>query len=150
MSLKARIQDDLKAAMKAGAAEERDALRMLLTELQKAEKAEGREISEADELLVAAKIVKMTRNSIEEYTKLGQAETVGKLEGELGIYRRYAPEQLDDAAIKAIVDQAVADAGAAGPQDMGKVMKLVMPQVQGRADGGAVNRIVKEALQPKS
>lgn len=149
MSLKARIQEDLKAAMKAGAADERDALRMLLTELQKAEKSEGRELSEADELLVAAKIVKQTRNSIDEYAKLDQAATVSKLDRELGVYRRYAPEQLDDAAIRAIVEAAVVAAGATGPADMGKVMKLVMPQVQGRADGGAVNRIVKESLQAK-
>lgn len=149
MSLKTRIQDDLKAAMKAGATAERDSLRMLLTELQKAEKAEGRELAEADELLVAAKIVKQTRNSIEEYAKLGQAESVTKLEQELAVYRKYAPEQLDDAAITAIVAEAVQASGATGPADMGKVMKLVMPQVQGRADGGAVNRIVKEALTGK-
>lgn len=149
MSLKARIQDDLKAAMKAGATGERDALRMLLTELQKAEKAEGRELAEADELQVVSRIVKQTRNSIDEYGKLDQAATVAKLEGELAVYRKYAPEQLDDAAIKAIVDAAVAEAGATGPADMGKVMKLVMPKVQGRADGGAVNRIVKESLAAK-
>ncbi len=149
MSLKARIQDDLKAAMKAGATDERDALRMLLTELQKAEKAEGRELAEADELLVAARIVKQTRNSIDEYAKLEQAATVSKLDRELGVFMKYAPEQLDDAAIKAIVDAAVTASGAAGPADMGKVMKLVMPQVQGRADGGAVNRIVKESLAGK-
>lgn len=149
MSLKARIQDDLKAAMKAGATGERDALRMLLTELQKAEKAEGRELAEADELQVVSRIVKQTRNSIDEYSKLDQAATVAKLVGELAVYQKYAPEQLDDAAIKAIVDAAVAEAGATGPADMGKVMKLVMPKVQGRADGGAVNRIVKESLAAK-
>lgn len=149
MSLKARIQDDLKAAMKAGATGERDALRMLLTELQKAEKAEGRELAEADELQVVSRIVKQTRNSIDEYSKLEQAATVAKLVGELAVYQKYAPEQLDDAAIKAIVDAAVAEAGATGPADMGKVMKLVMPKVQGRADGGAVNRIVKESLAAK-
>ena len=146
MSLKSRIQDDLKAAMKAGESEVRDALRMLLTELQKAEKAEGRELAEADELQVVARIVKQTRNSIDEYAKLDQAATVSKLDKELGVYQKYAPAQLDDAAIQAIVSQAVADAGAKGPADMGKVMKLVMPQVTGRADGGAVNRIVKESL----
>jgi uncharacterized protein YqeY len=146
MSLKARIQDDLKAAMKAGAAAERDALRMLLSALLTAEKAEGRDLAEAEELQVAAKVVKQTRGSIDEYAKLGQADTVSKLDAELGVYERYAPAQLDDETIRNIVAVAVAESGATGPADMGKVMKLVMPQVQGRADGGAVNRIVKEAL----
>lgn len=146
MSLKARIQADLKAAMKAGSTDERDAPRMLLTAILNAEKAEGRELAEADELQVVARVVKQTRNSIDEYAKLDQADTVSKLDRELGVYQRYAPAQLDDAAIKAIVDAAVAEAGATGPADMGKVMKLVMPKVQGRADGGAVNRIVKESL----
>lgn len=146
MSLKAQIQDDLKAAMKGGRTDERDTLRLLLSALLNAEKAEGRDLEAAEALLAVAKVVKQTRNSLEEYGKLGQADTVAKLEGELAVYLKYAPAQLDDAAIRAIVVQAVADSGAKGPADMGKVMKLVMPQVQGRADGGAVNRIVKESL----
>lgn len=146
MSLKAQIQDDLKAAMKAGRAEERDIIRLLLTALLNAEKAAGHDLSDDEAGQVAAKVVKQARNSIEEYGKLGQADTVAKLEAELAVYLKYAPAQLDDAAIRAIVVQAVADSGATGPADMGKVMKLVMPQVQGKADGGAVNRIVKESL----
>ena len=146
MSLKAQIQDDLKAAMKGGRTDERDTLRLLLTALLNAEKAAGQDLTDEESGQVAAKVVKQARNSIEEYTKLDQADTVAKLAGELVVYLKYAPVQLDDAAIRAIVLQAVADSGASGSADVGKVMKLVMPHVQGRADGGAVNRIVKESL----
>lgn len=146
--LKAKIQEDLKAAMKGGQAAERDALRLLLAEILKAEKAGGTDLDATQEAQVVSRIVKQTRGSIEEYQKLGQAETVGKLEGELTVYRRYAPEELSEETVKAIVAEAVAVSGAAGPQDMGKVMKLVMPRVQGKADGGLVQRLVKEALNP--
>lgn len=143
--LKTKIQEDLKAAMKAGNAAERDALRLLLAEFIKAEKA-GTELDAAAEAQVVSRIVKQTRGSIEEYQKLGQAETVGKLEGELTVYRRYAPEELSEDTVRAIVAEAVQVSGAAGPQDMGKVMKILMPRVQGKADGAMVQRLVKEAL----
>lgn len=144
--LKAKIQEDLKAAMKSGATSDRDALRMLLAEFLKAEKASGAELDAAQEAQVVSRVVKQTRGSIEEYQKLGQADTVAKLEGELGVYRRYAPEELSEDAVKAYVAEAVQVSGAAGPQDMGKVMKLLMPRVQGKADGAMVQRLVKEAL----
>ena len=144
--LKTKIQEDLKAAMKAGNAAERDALRLLLAEMLKAEKAGGTDLDAAQEAQVVSRIVKQTRGSIEEYQKLGQTETVGKLEGELVVYRRYAPEELSEDAVAAIVAEAVQVSGAAGPADMGKVMKLVMPRVQGKADGQMVQRLVKEAL----
>ena len=144
--LKARLQEDLKTAMKAGQAAERDALRLLLAEFTKAEKAGNGELDATAEAQVVSRIVKQTRGSIEEYQKLGQTETVGKLEGELAVSRRYAPAELSEATVKAIVDEAVAVSGASGPQDMGKVMKLVMPRVQGKADGQMVQRLVKDAL----
>jgi uncharacterized protein YqeY len=146
--LKARLQDDLKAAMKAGNASERDAIRLLLAEFTKAEKAEGSELDPAKEAQVVSRMVKQTRGSIEEYQKFGQADTVAKLEAELALYRRYAPEELSEDTVRAIVKEADSVSGAAGPQDMGKVMKLVMPRVQGKADGGLVQRLVKEALTP--
>lgn len=146
--LKTRLQEDLKAAMKAGNASERDAIRLLLAEFTKAEKAEGAELDEAKEAQVVSRVVKQTRGSIEEYQKHGQAETVAKLEAELALYRRYAPEELSEDKVRAIVAEAVAVSGATGAQDMGKVMKLVMPRVQGKADGGLVQRLVKEALNP--
>lgn len=144
--LKAQLQQDLKAAMKAGHTAERDALRLMLADIQAAEKAEGKELSGEDELTVVSRLLKRTTTSLEEYAKLGQTDTVAKLEGELAVYKRYAPAQLTEAEVAAIVRQAIADSGAAGPQDMGKVMKLVMPQTKGKADGAMVNRVVKEAL----
>jgi hypothetical protein len=144
--LKSDVQNDLKAAMKAGNAAERDALRMLLSEITKQEKAEGRELSDQEADKVVSRVVKQTRGSIEEFGRLNQAETVAKLEGELAVYQRYAPEQLSEETLRAMVAEAVANSGASGPQDMGKVMKLLVPRTQGKADGALVNRLVKEAL----
>lgn len=143
---KEKIQADLKDAMKAGDAATRDALRMLLAAITTAEKAQGTALDEAATAQVVARVVKQTRGSIEEFGRLGQADTVTKLEAELAVYQRYAPEQLSEETVKAIVAEAVATSGAQGPADMGKVMKLVMPRVSGKADGGLVNRLVKEAL----
>jgi uncharacterized protein YqeY len=145
---KTRIQEDLKAAMKAGDHATRDALRMLLAAVTTAEKAQGSALDDAAVLQVAAKVAKQTRGSIEEYQRLGQTDSVAKLQGELAIYERYAPEQLSEEKIRAIVAEAVATTAASSAADMGKVMKLVMPRVSGKADGGLVNRIVKEALNP--
>ena len=144
--LKSTVQQDLKTAMKAGNAPERDALRLLLAAITAAEKAEGRDLSEPEAEAVVTRLVKQANNSIEEYKRLDQADTVAKLEIELAVYKRYAPEQMGEDQVRALVAEAVAEAGATGPQDMGKVMKLVMPKVQGKADGGVVNRIVKEQL----
>lgn len=147
--LKSTIQIDLKNAMKAGDASLRDALRLLLAALTTAEKQEGGELSDAAALQVVSKQVKQTKNAIEEYQGLGAADTVAKLEVELEVYMRYAPSQLSEETVAALVAEAVAVSGAQGPQDMGKVMKLVMPRVQGQADGGMVNRLVKDALSQK-
>jgi uncharacterized protein YqeY len=144
--LKATIQADVKTAMKAGNAADRDALRLLLAEILTEEKKAGADLSDEQAAQVVNRVVKRTRGSIEEYGKLGATDTVAKLEVELAVYQRYAPEQLSESAVKAIVEGAVASVQATGPQDMGKVMKVLMPQVQGKADGQLVQRLVKEAL----
>jgi hypothetical protein len=135
--------------MKAGKAADRDALRLLLADLTKEEKEKGAELDAEGEVVVVNRIIKRTKGSLEEFQKVGAADTVAKLEVELGVYQRYAPEQLSEEAVKAIVEGAIASAHATGPQDMGKVMKILMPQVQGKADGGLVSRLVKEGLAKK-
>ncbi|MFN3428983.1 MAG: GatB/YqeY domain-containing protein [Candidatus Sericytochromatia bacterium] len=144
--MKAQIQADLKEAMKAGKAAERDALRLLLADLMKEEKDKGVDLTDEVAATVINRIIKRTKAAIEEYGNLGQTDTVTKLETELVVYQRYAPEQLSEDAVKAIVDGAVASVNATGPQDMGKVMKAVMPALQGKADGQLISRLVKDAL----
>jgi uncharacterized protein YqeY len=134
--------------MKAGKTADRDALRMLLADLLKEEKEKaGTELSDEAATTVVNRIVKRTRGSIEEFSKVGASDTVAKLEAELVVYQRYAPEQLGEDAVKALVAEAVAETGASGPADMGKVMKALMPKVTGKADGQLVSRLVKESLQ---
>lgn len=148
--LKSKIQADLKDAMKAGATADRDALRLLLADLTKEEKERGGELNEDAEMQVVNRIIKRTKGSIDEYRNVGSHDTVAKLEVELGVYQRYAPEQLSEEAVKAIVEGAIASVHATGPQDMGKVMKVLMPLVQGKADGALVSRLVKEGLAKKA
>lgn len=147
--LKSQIQADLKAAMKAGNTADRDALRLLLADLTKEEKEKG-ELNEEAEVQVVNRIIKRTKGSMDEYRNVGSHDTVAKLEVELSVYQRYAPEQLSEEAVKAIVEGAIASVHATGPQDMGKVMKALMPQVQGKADGALVSRLVKEGLAKKA
>ncbi|MDB5095872.1 MAG: glutamyl-tRNA amidotransferase [Cyanobacteria bacterium RYN_339] len=143
---KARIQEDLKTAMKAGDAQTRDALRLLLAAVTNEEKAKGTTLDDVAVGQVVLKVAKQAKNSIEEYRSLGYPDRVEALQAELAVYERYAPELMGEAQVQAIVDEAIAAAGATGPADMGKVMKLVMPKVAGKADGGMVNRLVKEGL----
>jgi len=152
MTLKQRIGEDMKAAMKAGQKERLGVLRMLRSKLQEAEVA-GRvekgldySIDDDDALAVLASYAKQRRESIDSYRQGGREELALREEAELGIIREYLPEQLSEPEIREIVAGAVAESGAASPKDMGRVMKTVMPRVKGRADGKLVNRLVREAL----
>jgi len=152
MTLKQRIGEDMKAAMKAGQKERLGVLRMLRSKLQEAEVA-GRvekgldySIDDDDALAVLASYAKQRRESIDSYRQGGREELALREEAELGIIREYLPEQLSEPEIREIVAGAVAESGAASPKDMGRVMKAVMPRVKGRADGKLVNRLVREAL----
>lgn len=145
--LKTTLQNDLKTAMKAGDTQTRDSVRMLLSAITTAEKQSGTELTDEAVGHVVGKVVKQTKGSIEEYERLEQPETVAKLKVELAVYQRYAPTLMSEEAVAAIVAAAIAESGATGPSDMGKVMKLVMPQVAGKADGGMVNRLVKDGLK---
>lgn len=152
MTLKQRIGEDMKAAMKAGQKERLGVLRMLRSKLQEAEVA-GRvergldySIDDEDALAVLASYAKQRRESIDSYRQGGREELALREEAELGIIQEYLPEQLSEPEIREIVAGAVAESGAASPKDMGRVMKAVMPRVKGRADGKLVNRLVREAL----
>jgi uncharacterized protein YqeY len=143
MSLLNQVQDDVKAAMKAGERERVHALRMVADALQKAEKDNGGEPVE-----VLQRERKRRLEAAEAYRDGGRAEAAEAEEREAEIISSYMPEQLSDEDLNAIVGDAVAESGASSPQEMGKVMALVMPQVKGRADGKRVSAAVKEMLTP--
>jgi len=143
MSLLNQVQEDVKTAMKAGERERVRALRMIADALQKAEKDNG-----ADPVEVLQRERKRRLEAAEAYRDGGRAEAAESEEREAEIISSYMPEQLSDEDLRAIVGDAVAESGASSPQEMGKVMSVVMPQVKGRADGKRVSAAVKEMLTP--
>jgi uncharacterized protein YqeY len=146
--LLARIQSDLAVAMKARDAETLSTLRMLKTALMEAKTKKPRDesLSPDEAIEVLQRYVRKRRDTIAELAKVGRADLVPNEEREIAVTMRYLPQPLDDTELRAIVAEAVAATGAAGPKDMGKVIGAVMGRVKGRADGGAVSRLVKEAL----
>lgn len=143
MSLLSQVQDDVKSALKAGERERVHALRLIADALQKAEKENG-----ADPVEVLQRERKRRLEAAEAYREGGRAEAAEAEEREAEIIASYMPEQLSDEELRAIVGDAVAESGASSPQEMGKVMSAVMPQVKGRADGKRVSATVKEMLTP--
>jgi uncharacterized protein YqeY len=136
-----RVQDDVTVAMKAGDRERVHALRLIVSELQKAAK-EG----DADDVQVLQRERKRRLEAAEAYREGGRAEQAAAEEREVEIIDSYLPEQLSDEELRGIVGDAVAESGASSPQEMGRVMSLVMPKVQGRAEGRRVSELVKEVL----
>jgi uncharacterized protein YqeY len=147
-TMKSRLQADLTTAMKTRDELTTATLRMAMTAITNEEVAgkEQRTLSDDDVLLVLGREAKKRRESAEAYAAAGRMDLADREQAELEVLGRYLPQPLTDDEVRAIVAAAVAEAGAAGPQAMGAVMKLVQPQVRGRADGGAVAALVREAL----
>ena len=144
MSILEQVQSETTAAMKAGDRERTGALRLIVSELQKAHKeASG---SEADEVAVLQRERKRRLEAADAYREAGRDDLVASEEREAELIAAYLPEQLSDEELHAIVGDAVAESGATSPKQMGQVMSLVMPRVQGRADGKRVSALVKEKL----
>jgi uncharacterized protein YqeY len=135
------VKQDLTAAMRAGERDRVGRLRLVLSELQKAAKDGG-----ADEEAVLRRERKRRLDAARQFRDAGRAELAAGEEAEAELIGGYLPAELSDAELRTIVERAVADAGAQSPRDMGKVMKTVLPAVDGRADGGRVSREVKAVL----
>ena len=148
MSLQETLQAKVGEAMKAGRRLEVDTLRFLMSAVKNRAIELGPQaaLSDADVLDVIAKQVKQRRESVAGFEKGGRAELAAKERAEMDLLAAYLPAGLSDAELDALVVEAVAAAGAAGPGDVGKVMKVLMPNVKGRADGGAVQARVKAKL----
>ena len=141
VSLLNQIQDDVKDAMRAGERERVHALRLIVSELQKAAKENG-----AEEIEVLQRERKRRLEAAEAYRDGGRSDAAEAEEREAEIIASYLPAQLSDDELDAIVGDAVAESGASSQREMGKVMGLVMPKVKGRADGKRVSASVREKL----
>jgi uncharacterized protein YqeY len=146
VSLKTRINDDLKAAMRGGDARRRDALRLLLAALKQREVDERKELSDGDVVGAVEKLIKQRRESITQFEKGGRQDLVEGERYELGVLQAYMPEALSDADIAAAISEALAATGAKAPADMGKVMGVLKGSLAGRADMSKVSALVKAKL----
>ncbi|MEM5339350.1 GatB/YqeY domain-containing protein [Paraburkholderia azotifigens] len=146
MSLKVRINDDMKAAMRARETERLGTIRLLLAAIKQREVDDRVELDDAGITAVVDKMIKQRKDSIAQFETAGRSDLVDKEKAELDVLSAYMPEQLSDAEIAAEVQAAVAQVGAAGPQDMGKVMGVLKPKLAGKADMTAVSAQVKAAL----
>ena len=148
MVLKETLTNDMKDAMRQRDTVKRDTIRLLLSAIGYEEKARRTDALDDDGVTqVLSKQAQQRRDSIEAYQKGERPDLVAKEEAELAIVVQYLPQPLTADEIAAIVQSAIADAGATGPQDMGKVMGRIMPQVRGRADGKQVSALVSQTLR---
>ncbi|HVN99787.1 MAG TPA: GatB/YqeY domain-containing protein [Steroidobacteraceae bacterium] len=146
MSLKARIQEDVKSAMRAGEKDKLAAIRMITAAIKQREVDERIELDDAQVLSVIEKMSKQRRESIAQFRAGGRADLVAKEEAELALLGSYLPAQLSDAELDALIGEAIAATGAASIKDMGKVMAAIKAKAAGRADMGAVGARIKARL----
>ncbi|KFN49063.1 GatB/YqeY domain-containing protein [Arenimonas composti] len=152
MSLKARLTDDMKTAMKAGEKDRLAVIRLINAAIKQKEVDERVEMTDALVLAVLEKMVKQRKDSITQYDAAGRDDLAAVERYELGVIEAYLPAKMDEATVAATVaaavDAAVAETGAAGPADMGKVMAVLKPKLAGQADMGEVSRLLKARLSP--
>jgi uncharacterized protein YqeY len=140
------LEDEVTDAMRAGDAPRRDALRLILASLKSAEKDLLRPLSEEEELQVLQRERKKRIEAAEAFRGGGREEQAAKEEAELAVLEEFMPEPLTEEELEQILDDAIAENGATSMRDMGRVMKDVMPQIAGRADGAAVSQMLREKL----
>lgn len=149
MTLKERINEDMKAAMRAGEKEKRDAIRLLLAAIKQKEVDDRIELGDSAIIAVIDKMLKQRRDSITQYEAAGRKELADAEKFEAQLLSAYMPASLSSGEIAEAIAAAVTEAGAAGPGDMGKVMALLKPKLAGRADMTEVSKRVKAALAPQ-
>jgi uncharacterized protein len=146
VSLIGRIEDELRAAIRSGEAERRDALRLILASLRAAEKELQRPLHDDEELQVLQRERKRRVEAVEAFDAAGRSEQAAEEQRALAVLQEFMPEPLSQDELEDIVDDVIAEVGATSMRDLGRVMADVMPQVAGRADGSAVSQLVREKL----
>ena len=148
MGLKQQINDDMKAAMRAKEAARLGTIRLLLAEIKRKEVDERIELDDAQTQAIVEKMIKQRRDSITQFEAGNRPDLAEVEKAELAVLAAYMPAALSDEEVQAAVQAAVAETGAAGPQDMGKVMGVLKAKLAGRADMTVVSGLVKKALTP--
>jgi uncharacterized protein YqeY len=145
-AIEERIQDDMKAAMRAGETLRRDTLRMVVAALKNRRIELGRDLDDQAVLGVLTSAVKTRQDSAEQYDSAGRPELAEKERAEIAVVQAYLPSQLSEDETRAVVEAAIAELGATTEQDLGKVMKAVMARHKGAVDGKTVQRLAAERL----
>ena len=146
MSLKARLTEDMKAAMKSGDKESLAVIRLINAAIKQKEVDERIQLDDAQVLAVLEKMVKQRKDSVSQFEAASREDLAAIERAEIGVIERYLPEKLDEATILAAIDRAIADTGASGAADMGNLMAVLKPALAGQADMGLVSRLVKQRL----
>jgi uncharacterized protein YqeY len=146
MSLKARLTDDMKTAMKSGDKERLGVIRLINAAIKQREVDERIQLDDTQVLSVLEKMLKQRRDSVSQFQAAGRTDLADKETFEIGVIQSYMPAQLSAADVDAIIAATIAEAGATGPKDMGKVMGLVRPKVAGKTDMGKLSEIIKGKL----
>ena len=146
MSLKQQITEDMKTAMRAKETARLGAIRLLLAAMKQREVDERIELTDADVVAIIEKMMKQRRDSISQYEAAKRQDLADVEKFEMTVLQAYMPQQLSEAEVIAAIAEAIAATGAAGPQDMGKVMGVVKPKLAGRADMGKVSGLIKAQL----
>jgi hypothetical protein len=145
-SLKQRLQQDMKAAMRARQAERLGPIRLIMAAIKQREVDERIELDDAQVLEVLGKMVKQRRDSLDQYQQAGRQDLADVESAELALIGEYLPPALAADELNVIIDEVIAATGAESPRDMGKVMAQLKPRIQGRADMGAVSGMIKARL----
>ena len=146
MTLKEQITEDMKSAMRAKEAERLGTIRLLLAAIKQREVDERITVDDAGIIAIIEKLIKQRKDSIDQFQKAGRTDLVDQESKELAILQAYMPAQLSAAEVQSAIQKVIADLGASGPQDMGKVIGALKAQLAGKADMGTVSGLVKAAL----
>jgi len=146
MSLKARITEDMKAAMRSGEKDRLSCIRMLQAGIKQREVDERIELDDAQVLAVIDKMIKQRKESVTQFQAGNRADLVAKESAEIAVLTAYLPAQIDDVELATLIKDAISASGASSMKDMGKVMAALKPKVQGRTDMGALSARIKSAL----
>ena len=146
MALKDKITEDMKAAMRAKETARLGTIRLLLAALKQKEVDERVQLADADVLSIIEKMLKQRRESIAQFEKAGRNDLADTEKAEIGVLQAYLPQQMSEAEVAEAIAAAVAESGAAGPKDMGKVMGLLKSRLAGRTDMGKLSGMVKAKL----
>ncbi len=146
MSLREQIKEDIKAAMRAKETEKRDTLRNIQTAIKQIEVDERKELTDAEVEKILMKYAKQREEGIKQFKEAGREDLLTKEEAELALVKQYLPEPMEEDELKIILQSIIAKVGAAGMQDMGKIMGAAKQAVGSRADGARINKVAKKLL----